>query len=205
MQRIERIKESGGWLERWQHASTACNCEMTFSIYLPPQAATAKTAGGVLAVRPHLHRRQRARESRRATLLRRTGPDSGDARHQPARRRGAGCAGTLRPGQGRRVLRQRHASAVGHALPHVRLRHAGTAGADRGEFPGDSRPRQHQRPLDGRPRRVDLRVEESGPVPLGFRLRADLQPGHRALGPGLFQPPIWAKTAKPGTSTMPPA
>lgn len=42
MQRIERIKESGGWLERWQHASTACNCEMTFSIYLPPQAATEK-------------------------------------------------------------------------------------------------------------------------------------------------------------------
>ena len=42
MQRIERIKESGGWLERWQHASTACHCEMTFSVYLPPQAATEK-------------------------------------------------------------------------------------------------------------------------------------------------------------------
>jgi S-formylglutathione hydrolase len=42
MQRIERIKESGGWLERWQHASTACQCGMTFSVYLPPQAATAK-------------------------------------------------------------------------------------------------------------------------------------------------------------------
>ena len=42
MQRIERIKESGGWLERWQHASSACHCEMTFSVYLPPQAATAK-------------------------------------------------------------------------------------------------------------------------------------------------------------------
>ncbi len=42
MQRIERIKESGGWLERWQHASAACRCTMTFSIYLPPQAATEK-------------------------------------------------------------------------------------------------------------------------------------------------------------------
>lgn len=42
MQRIERIKESGGWLERWQHASAACHCTMTFSIYLPPQAATGK-------------------------------------------------------------------------------------------------------------------------------------------------------------------
>ena len=42
MQRIERIKEFGGWLERWQHASASCNCEMTFSVYLPPQAASEK-------------------------------------------------------------------------------------------------------------------------------------------------------------------
>ena len=40
MKQIERIKESGGWLERWQHESTACACTMTFSVYLPPQAAT---------------------------------------------------------------------------------------------------------------------------------------------------------------------
>lgn len=36
--RLERIREHGGWLERWQHASAACSCTMTFSIYLPPQA-----------------------------------------------------------------------------------------------------------------------------------------------------------------------
>jgi S-formylglutathione hydrolase len=40
MKQIERIKEFGGWLERWHHESTACHCTMTFSIYLPPQAAT---------------------------------------------------------------------------------------------------------------------------------------------------------------------
>ena len=40
MKRIERIREFGGWLERWQHASASCHCTMTFSIYLPPQAAT---------------------------------------------------------------------------------------------------------------------------------------------------------------------
>ncbi len=39
--RLERIKEHGGWLERWQHASSACRCTMTFSIYLPPQAERA--------------------------------------------------------------------------------------------------------------------------------------------------------------------
>ncbi|MDP2028509.1 MAG: S-formylglutathione hydrolase [Thiobacillus sp.] len=40
MKQVERIKEFGGWLERWQHESTTCHCTMTFSVYLPPQAAT---------------------------------------------------------------------------------------------------------------------------------------------------------------------
>jgi len=38
MERIERIREFGGWLERYRHASTGCHCDMTFSVYLPPQA-----------------------------------------------------------------------------------------------------------------------------------------------------------------------
>lgn len=38
MQRIERVKEAGGWLERYRHDSTRCHCPMTFSVYLPPQA-----------------------------------------------------------------------------------------------------------------------------------------------------------------------
>ncbi len=39
MKKVERIKEFGGWLERWQHESEACQCNMTFSVYLPPQAS----------------------------------------------------------------------------------------------------------------------------------------------------------------------
>ena len=39
MQQVERVKEWGGWLERYTHASSSCHCDMTFSIYLPPQAA----------------------------------------------------------------------------------------------------------------------------------------------------------------------
>jgi S-formylglutathione hydrolase len=42
MKRVERIREFGGWLERWQHGSATCHCTMTFSLYLPPQAATQK-------------------------------------------------------------------------------------------------------------------------------------------------------------------
>jgi S-formylglutathione hydrolase len=38
MKEIESVKESGGYLNRYQHQSSSCNCEMTFSVYLPPQA-----------------------------------------------------------------------------------------------------------------------------------------------------------------------
>ena len=42
MQQIESIKEFGGYLNRYVHPSDACHCEMTFSVYLPPQVAVEK-------------------------------------------------------------------------------------------------------------------------------------------------------------------
>lgn len=42
MENTEQIKESGGWLKRFVHSSAACQCNMTFSIFLPPQAETGK-------------------------------------------------------------------------------------------------------------------------------------------------------------------
>ena len=38
MKQIESIKEFGGWLNRYQHYSTSCNCEMTFSVFFPKKA-----------------------------------------------------------------------------------------------------------------------------------------------------------------------
>lgn len=40
MKLIESIKEFGGTLNRYTHDSAVCQCEMTFSVYLPPQATT---------------------------------------------------------------------------------------------------------------------------------------------------------------------
>lgn len=40
MNKIETVKEFEGWLSRYTHKSDSCHCEMTFSIYLPPQAET---------------------------------------------------------------------------------------------------------------------------------------------------------------------
>lgn len=42
MEQIESVKESGGYLNRYQHDSGSCNCRMTFSVYLPPQAENGK-------------------------------------------------------------------------------------------------------------------------------------------------------------------
>ena len=42
MQQVESIKEFGGHLKRYVHTSETCQCEMTFSIYLPPCAEQEK-------------------------------------------------------------------------------------------------------------------------------------------------------------------
>lgn len=42
MEHIESIKEFGGWLNRYRHPSQTCQCDMTFSVYLPPAAAHGK-------------------------------------------------------------------------------------------------------------------------------------------------------------------
>ena len=44
MKEIESIKESGGYLNRYTHESTICQCEMTFSVYLPPKSRDEKVA-----------------------------------------------------------------------------------------------------------------------------------------------------------------
>jgi len=42
MKSVESIKESGGFLNRYVHQSSSCQCKMTFSVYLPPQAENSK-------------------------------------------------------------------------------------------------------------------------------------------------------------------
>lgn len=42
MKQIESIKEFGGYLNRYDHNSSSCQCKMIFSVYLPPQAKLNK-------------------------------------------------------------------------------------------------------------------------------------------------------------------
>lgn len=38
MKQIDEHQAFGGWQRRYTHASTSCQCDMTFALYLPPQA-----------------------------------------------------------------------------------------------------------------------------------------------------------------------
>ena len=38
MENTQKVREFGGWLQRYTHKSDSCQCDMTFSVFLPPQA-----------------------------------------------------------------------------------------------------------------------------------------------------------------------
>lgn len=40
LKKISSVKSFDGWIQTYSHPSKSCNCDMTFSIYLPPQAET---------------------------------------------------------------------------------------------------------------------------------------------------------------------
>ena len=42
MEKIDEHKAFGGWQRRYTHASKVCNCDMTFALYVPPQADTQR-------------------------------------------------------------------------------------------------------------------------------------------------------------------
>jgi len=42
MKELESYKEFGGYLKRYSHTSKLCNCEMNFSVHLPPQSEEKK-------------------------------------------------------------------------------------------------------------------------------------------------------------------
>lgn len=42
MEKIDEHRSFGGWQRRYRHASTVCDCDMVFSVYLPPLADTQR-------------------------------------------------------------------------------------------------------------------------------------------------------------------
>lgn len=94
MKQVERVKEWGGWLERYTHDSSSCQCEMTFSIYLPPQAAsgpvpTVYWLSGLTCtddnVRTKAGAQRYAAEHGLALVMPDTSPRGGDVADEPER------------------------------------------------------------------------------------------------------------------------
>ena len=158
MERIEHHACFGGWQDVCSTPRRCSAATMSFAVYLPPQAAHARVPGAVLAVGPDLHRAELHHQGRRAALRGRARRDPGRAGHQPARRRRRRRR-RLRPGPGRRLLPQCHASSRG---PRTTACTTTWSTNCRRWSRRTSRPptaRAHQRPLDGRPRRAGDRAE----------------------------------------------
>ena len=186
MKTVSENAAFGGVQGVYCHASDACGCEMTFAVYLPPQARHGQGAGALVPVGADLHPRERDDQGRRPGL----GGGEGIAVIFPdTSPRGEGVADdpAYDLGQGAGLLRRRHRRALGAALPHVGLRRRRAArarvrrAAARPRAPGD------HRALDGRPRRADHRDDRPEHLPLAVGDLADRQPdasdwGRKQLG-----------------------
>jgi len=128
MQRIEHRASFGGWQDVYRHSSQVLACEMTFAVYLPPQAATRRLPvlywlSGLTCTEQNFITKAGAQRYAAEHGLILVAPDTSPrARRWPmpkamtwARAR----ASTSTP-----------PNPLGGALPHVRLRPGRTAGAD---------------------------------------------------------------------------
>ena len=187
MEKIEAIKEFGGWLNRYRHRSSACACDMTFSVYLPPQAATEKVPAvywlsGLTCTddnfRVKAGAQRYAAELGLALVIPDTSPRGAEVPDVPERYdlgQGAGFyVNATQPPWARHYHMYDYVTRELPALVEA-------------ELPLIPEPAFDHRPFDGRPWGVDLRAEGAGPLPVRVGLRADLPPDGVWLGTRLLQ------------------
>ncbi len=187
MEHIEAIKEFGGWLNRYRHDSATCQCPMTFSVYLPPQAATAKVPAvywlsGLTCTddnfRVKAGAQRYAAELGLALVIPDTSPRGADVPDVPDRYDlGQGAGFYVNATQAPWAKHYQMYDYVTRELPAL----------VESQIAADSRSPLDHRAFDGRARRADLRVERAGPLSFGVRLRADLPSDGVQLGTRLFQ------------------
>ena len=167
---LEEHRMFGGWQQRYRHAAQSLNCNMTFSIYLPPPRDNPPPVlywlSGLTCNDENFTLKAGAQRIAAELGLVLVMPDTSPRGDEVPNDEGYDL------GQGRRVLPERHPGAVGSPFPHVRLHQRRTAGADRTALQRQ-RSSVDLRPLDGRPRRADDGVSQSAALPLGIGVRAD--------------------------------
>jgi hypothetical protein len=140
-------------------------------------------AGALLALRSHVHRGELQRQGRRPAVRGGSGLGVDHSGHQSTRREH--CRRRRPNGRryGSRVLRERHRSTVGRALPDVRLHSRRAAGRREREPACRPDAQVDQRALDGRPWRHHHRHRQSIGVPVRVGVRADCLGQPICLGP----------------------
>ena len=173
---IERVSESRCFEGRqivYKHESSACACTMRFAVYLPPAAERAPVPAlywlsGLTCTEENFS--VKAGAQRYAAEL---GVGADHPGHEPARRQHPGRGRANGRRHRRRLLRQCDSSAVGRALPHVRLHSRRAARRRERQSTRRSGTQIDQRPLDGRPRCDHHRHRQPAELPLRIRVRAD--------------------------------
>ena len=178
--------------------------DMTFSIFLPPQAESGREAAGrLVSVGPHLHPRQCHRKGRVSRRLRRARPDLRRAGHQS--RAARMCRRSRRPmdfGQGAGFYvdateepwakHYRMWTYVTEELPALVA----------AEFPVDMDAAGDHRPFDGRARRADRRAWPSRTAFAASPRSRRSSRRARCRGARKRLPAISATTARRGASMM---
>ncbi len=186
MERIERIREFGGWLERYRHASESCHCAMTFSVYLPPQAQSRRVPAvywlsGLTCTddnfRVKAGAQRYAAELGLALVIPDTSPrgtEVPDVKERYDLGQGAGfyVNATQAPW-----------SAHYHMYDYVTRELPALVEAGLPLIPGVKSVTGHSMGGHGA---LLCALKNPRRLPLGVRLRADLQPGQKRLGRGLL-------------------
>ena len=183
METVSENRAFGGVQGVYRHASARTGCDMTFAVYLPPQARRGRRVPCLwYPLGPDLHARERDEQGGRAAL-------GGAARawrwSSPTPRRAARTSPTTASTISARAPASTSTPprSPGRRISACFLHHQGPADAGDDRVRGRARAPGHHRPFDGRARRADAGDAPPRALPLGLGLRADLPPGGERLGP----------------------
>ena len=186
---IERVSESRCFEGRqivYKHASSACACTMRFAVFLPPAAERGPVPAlywlsGLTCTEENFSVKAGAQRYAAELGLALIIPDTSP--------RGVNIPGEdaqMDVGTGAGFYVNATRSAVGRALPHVRLHSRRAPGRRQRESARRSGAQVDQRPLDGRPRRTHHRRRQ--PASATARCRRSRRSPRRANPPGANTP-----------------
>ena len=181
---METLSENacfGGVQGVYRHASAACQCDMTFGLFLPAEAKDGPVPvlwylSGLTCTHENAMTKAGAQawaaEQGIAVVFPDTSPRGEGVADHDDYDLGQGAGFYVNATQAPWAPHFNMWDYVAEELPALLTEN----------FAIDMRPSGDHRPFDGRPRCADAGDEPAGAVPVGLGLRADLEPDRRGLG-----------------------